>query len=103
MTTPTTVPRTQRSACLHHAFWSCNWIKFISKTPPHATSARVEVASAQADHAPTAYLEDALLYIPGRMGRREWPLLVSGERPSAAADGNNTTEECAGKTFSRML
>eukprot|EP00873_Tetraselmis_striata_P007875 jgi/Tetstr1/428139/TSEL_018191.t1 len=41
-------------------------MKFISNTWPKATFARVELASAHAAPALAAYLEDALLCIPGR-------------------------------------
>lgn len=42
-------------------------IKGISKTRPRAAFAPVELASAQAAQALAAYLEDALLRIPGHM------------------------------------
>lgn len=60
-------------------------IKRVSKTRPRATFARVELALAQSARALAAYMEVALLCIPGHKGGKEWQLRVRGERNGTEA------------------
>lgn len=67
---------------------------FVSKTRPRATFARVELAFAHVAHALAAYMEDALLYIPGNM--------TTGWRRAAGNRGqrrHNTRRSVSGITF----